>query len=156
MEAAPDTAPSEAEVAAYAAPLLAALPCVCVKCSSIATPVTPAAASSVTAECAARFLRICSGDCAKAAHVLTAHVQWRQSFGVDALMAEPEETSYARARAIQQEPEGTQRDSRSEASHIWFYVAMRVRPREQMCFFARVHLALSAEARARKTTEMRL
>ena len=101
MEAAPDTAPSEAEVAAYAAPLLAALPCVCVKCSSIATPVTPAAASSVTAECAARFLRICSGDCAKAAHVLTAHVQWRQSFGVDALMAEPEETSYARARAIQ-------------------------------------------------------
>ena len=50
---------------------------------------------------ASRFLRVCGGNQSKAAHVLTKSLLWRRDFGVDALMAEPLETSEARALAIQ-------------------------------------------------------
>lgn len=79
--------------------LLAALPCTCEKCAAASSSLTTSLPSASEAA-ASRFLTVCGHDVAKAAHVLTTSLIWRASFGVDALMAEPQEITEGRAQAV--------------------------------------------------------
>ena len=81
------------------ASLLASLPCKCAKCA--AAPLSIGDPDTIHPSAPARFLAVCGGDVAKAAHVLSVSLAWRLTFGVDTLMYEPSDVSEARARAIQ-------------------------------------------------------